>query len=279
MRKNQFSVLCLVSILGGCVVAPAPVVYRQPGPAYSGPVMVDHGVPPIEYVEGGVPVYYETEPGVAFYPIFLDAPGSCFCIVPMRYVGGVWLGVGGAVLYRGQFPFHHAPPQHREVWLRSGGEIGGHRPMPGRIERDGNVMRALPPPGSMHAQDASRPVPGGQPRQQQPAFYRETPEPQRPAPDSRQGGQQPAPSTQIGQQQGQQAGQQKIQENSGRQQAGNGQQGRPQQAPANVQPTAQQQPAPVPPPRPQQPASNAQRENERQSEHKCSKEEHEAKKC
>jgi hypothetical protein len=262
MRTKIFSVLCLASILGGCVVAPAPV-YRQPGPTYSGPVMVDHGVPPIEYVEGGAPVYYETEPGVAFYPIFLDAPGSCFCIVPMRYAGGVWLGVGGAVLYRGHFPYHHAPPQHREIWLRSGGEIGGHRPMPGRIEREGNVMRALPPPGSIHAQDASRQIQGAQPRQQSPISNREAPVPKQQGSASQQSVQQVTPNNQFRQQQVQQTGQQRPLDVSG------GQQGRPQQPPA----------AAVSQSRQQQPASNARQEHDRHSEHKCSKEEHEAKKC
>ena len=260
MRKNIFSVLCIASVVGGCVVTPAPVVYRQPGPAYSGPMMVDHGVPPIEYVEGGAPVYYETEPGVAFYPVFLDAPGSCFCIVPMRYVGGVWLGVGGVVLYRGHFPFHHAPPQHREIWLRSGGVVGGHRPMPGRIERDGNVMRALPPPGSVHYQDAPHPAQGAQPRQQPPAFNREAPVQQQ-APGPQQSAQQPAPNMQPRQQQVQQAGQQRPQEVSGGQQFGNRQQG------------VQQQPAQ------NERRENDRRENERRSEHKCSREEHEANKC
>jgi len=241
MRKSLFLVSCLAATLGGCVVASGPVAYRQ-----QGPVFVDHGVPPIEYVEGGAPIYYETEPGVAFYPIFLDAPGSCFCIVPMRYVGGVWLGVGGAVLYRGHFPFHHAPPQHREIWLRGGGVIGGHHPMPGRIERDGNAMRALPPPGSVHAHDAPRPIQGMQPRQQPPAVNREAPAPQ-----------QPAQGAQFRQQPAQPANQSRPQETQGVQPTASRQQGLPQQ----------------------QPAPNTHRENERRSEHKCSREDHQARKC
>jgi len=241
------------------------VAYRQqPAPEYSGPVMVDHGVPPIEYVEGGAPVYYETEPGVAFYPIYLDAPGSCFCIVPMRYVGGAWLGVGGVVLYRGHFPYHHALPQHREVWLRSGGEFGGHRPVFGRIERNGNVLRPLPPPGSIHIHESSRQVQGAQPIPQTQAIRRESPIQQ----------QQAAPNTQFRQQQVQQPGQQRPTDASGGQPAGNRQPGGQQQPPQNTQ-----QPVAASQPKQQQAPFNAPRERDRKSEGKCSKEAHEAKKC
>ena len=150
-RMNKFTFLLAVAALGlaGCVMAPAPYAYQQPG--YAPAPMSDHFVPPPEFIEGGAPVYYDAEPGVAFYPIFLDAPGSCFCVVPMRYFNGMWLGVGGAVLYRGHFPFHHAPPDRREYWNRSGGVVNGHAPVHGRIEHEGGAMRPVPPAESMHA--------------------------------------------------------------------------------------------------------------------------------
>ena len=143
--------------LAGCVIAPAPVAYQAqryeqaPAPAY------DQYVPPPEYIEGGAPVYYDTEPGVAFYPIFLDVPGSCFCIVPMRFYNGVWLGIGGTVLYRGHFALHHAPQDRRDFWIRSGGVVNGYAPVHGRIEHEGGAMRPVPPVESIHARPSLPP--------------------------------------------------------------------------------------------------------------------------
>ena len=79
----------------------------------------------------------------------------------MRYYNGVWLGVGGTVLYRGHFAYHHAPPDRRESWVRTGGVVNGHVPIHGRIEHEGGIIRPAPPPDSIHA----RPMPP--PSQQQ----------------------------------------------------------------------------------------------------------------
>ena len=151
MRADFLCVVPLAVILGGCVVATRPAVVPATTMGFE-----EQYAPPLEFVVGGAPIYYDMEPGVAYYPIFLDAPGSCFCIVPMRYVNGVWLGVGGVVLYRGGFRFHHPSQYHRDVWLRSGGVINGYVPVRGNVERVGNAVRPVPPPGSVHAQHLDR---------------------------------------------------------------------------------------------------------------------------
>ena len=168
MKTSFLCVVPMAMILGGCVVTPRPMAVAQPS-ASAGMGFEDQYSPPLEYVEGGAPVFYDAEPGVAYYPILLDTPGSCFCIVPMRYVNGVWLGVGGVVLYRGYFRFHYPTQHHRDVWVRSGGVVNGYAPMRGSVERVGNVLRPVPPPGSIHAQQLERQraprEPGGQPQQ------------------------------------------------------------------------------------------------------------------
>ena len=159
-------VVLFASLLTGCVatmtpdgqiiIEPAPIgiapTYApmpEPYPLASG----DDFVPPQEFIEGGAPVYYDAEPGVAFYPMFLGYPGSCFCIMPVRYYDGAWLGVGGAVVHRGNFPFHHAGAMHRDVWNRSGGVMNGHAPMHGHFTGG----RAVPPPDSLHSRGVTRP--------------------------------------------------------------------------------------------------------------------------
>ncbi len=181
VRTSVMWVMPVAVILGGCVVTPGPTVVPQPTSAPVGMGFEDQYSPPLEYVEGGAPIFYDTEPGVAYYPILLDTPGSCFCIVPMRYVNGVWLGVGGVVLYRGYFRFHYPTQHHRDVWVRSGGVINGYAPMRGSVERVGNVVRPVPPPGSIHAQQLDRQrayrEQGAQPRQ--PPNWQQANQPQR----------------------------------------------------------------------------------------------------
>lgn len=152
----------LLLLTAGCVVAPRPM-QPMPGPypgaypsayppgyppGYSS-AYPDAYVPPPEYVVDG-PVYYDTYPGVAFYPIFIDAPGSCFCVMPMRYYGGAWLSVTGSVIYRGFFPFRRVEPVHRSYWQQHGGIVNGMRPSRGAFESQGARIVPLPPAGSIH---------------------------------------------------------------------------------------------------------------------------------
>ena len=125
--------LALSAWLAGCVVAPAPgYPPAQPQampPAYptaAYPAAGEEWVPPQEYVVGGAPVYYDVDPGVAYYPMYLNTPGSCNCVVPMRYANGVWLGLGGVVLHRGNLSLARPAPYHYDAWTRSGGVWRGY---------------------------------------------------------------------------------------------------------------------------------------------------------
>ncbi|MCR4333730.1 MAG: hypothetical protein NUV60_01775 [Patescibacteria group bacterium] len=90
MKKRLFVLLITAGIiLSGCVVVPTgprPTIVR---PAYT-VIVEDGGAPPAKYiVEGERPIFYNIEPGIAFYPVFFGFPGSCFCYMPVRYVGGI----------------------------------------------------------------------------------------------------------------------------------------------------------------------------------------------
>lgn len=155
MRTKIMAIAILVGIsvvLGGCAVVPAgPAVYQQrtAQPTF---VAEDDGAPPAEYIVEGEPVYYPAEPGVAFYPVFLGYPGSCFCIMPVRFVGGVWYAPGRVVVHHGSFTFHRPGPAHLGAWRGNHGAFGGHAAVRGRIERGpGGRVRAIPPAG-VHAQ-------------------------------------------------------------------------------------------------------------------------------
>jgi Double zinc ribbon len=90
--------------------------------------------PPPEFMEGE-PIFVASEPNVAYYPIFVDFPGSCNCIMPVRYVNGIWYTVGNKPIYRGTFAFHHAQPSVHNDWIRARenfvqqGRISVGRPM------------------------------------------------------------------------------------------------------------------------------------------------------
>lgn len=143
VRRAVAMGMLAAGILAGCVLPP-------PYPGDSMGAMEDAALPPVEYVVGGAPVYYAVEPGVAYYPIFLDTPGSCHCVVPMRYAGGVWFGLGGVILHRGYLPLRHPAPHQREIWLRSGGVWQGHAPLHGSFGYQGSRPYSVPPPGSLH---------------------------------------------------------------------------------------------------------------------------------
>jgi hypothetical protein len=117
------------------------------------PLVQEEYVPPQEYIVDA-PLYYDMQPGVAFYPIYIDTPGSCFCVMPMRYYGGVWLGVTGEVIYRGFFPYRRAEPHHRTVYLQRTIVVNGFSPHRGRFESVGGRVVVLPPVGTMHHQVA-----------------------------------------------------------------------------------------------------------------------------
>lgn len=106
--------------------------------------------PPPEYVEGGEPVYYDSNPGVAYYPVFINTPGSCYCILPVRQVRGLWLDVDGRVIHRGHLPYYHPEQSHRDAWQRNQGIVNGHVPLRGSLIRDGDRFRPVPPRDSIH---------------------------------------------------------------------------------------------------------------------------------
>jgi hypothetical protein len=203
--------LCLAA--SGCVVESAGPYgtydpYRTSGAAYPAeggylpppPPGADwapsYYVPPGEYIEGGAPVYYGSEPGVAYYPMFLDFPGSCFCIMPVRYDAGIWWAPGGVIVYRGMFPFHHARREHLEEWRRSEGVFGGHAPARGRLER-GPDNRAYPiAPEGIHSPAWVHTPQGGGTLERTPSF-RGAPGPQPGFQPGLQPGPQPGPQPGI----------------------------------------------------------------------------------
>jgi len=139
-------------ILGGCAVAVRPMAPRPVVVQTASAVDEDDGAPPPEYiVESEQPVFYDVEPGVAFYPVFFGYPGSCFCYMPVRYVGGVWFGPGHREIYRGHFAEHRGGPAHLNAWRSSGGHFGGHAAVRGHMERGPGGRVHVTPPAS-HAQ-------------------------------------------------------------------------------------------------------------------------------
>lgn len=154
MKRFLFSALPVVVLLTtGCVVAPRQAQqmpsYPSNYPSAYPNAYPDEYVPPPEYVVDG-PLYYDTYPGVPFYPIFIDTPGSCYCVMPMRYSGGVWWGVTGTVIYRGFFPYRRVEPVHRSYWQQQGGVVNGMRPSRGVFENRDGRLHPIPPAGSIH---------------------------------------------------------------------------------------------------------------------------------
>jgi hypothetical protein len=146
---TALSALLAALIVTSCVVRPAPVRYVETAsPLYADE---DEYVPPAEYIVDG-PVYFDTMPGVTFYPMFIDLPGSCYCVVAVRFYRGVWLGVDNRVIHRGHFAFRPAPPQHRAEWHRHGGVVHGMRPIRGTFEHHGGRLRPMPPSDTRHHQ-------------------------------------------------------------------------------------------------------------------------------
>ena len=189
MNRFLFATLpVLLLMTAGCEVAPRqpapyPSAYPATYPAAYPPAYADEYVPPPEYVVDG-PLYYDTYPGVPFYPIFIDTPGSCFCVMPMRYYGGVWLGVTGVVIHRGFFPYRRVEPVHRSYWQQQGGVVNGMRPSRGAFEHRGERMVPMPPVGSTHhraveQRQMTRPPPAA-PQVQPPAqpAFQQRPQPQ-----------------------------------------------------------------------------------------------------
>ncbi|MDP1689690.1 MAG: hypothetical protein Q8L52_00565 [bacterium] len=135
-----------LAVLSGCVARPMVVrqvpVY-QPAPPSQPIAVEDDGAPPAEYVIVSEVVYYDIEPGVAFWPVFFGYPGSCYCYMPARFVGGVWWGPGRHEIHRGHFAQHRGEAHHLNAWRQNGGTFRGHTAVRGHIERG----RAVPPAG------------------------------------------------------------------------------------------------------------------------------------
>ncbi len=140
--------------LTACVVV-APVAVSPPVMVPVNPVqMQGEYVPPQEYVIGA-PLYYEALPGVAFYPMFIGTPGSCFCVIPMRFYRDTWFGVDGTVIHRGHFPYVPASrieARHMDAWRHSEGLAHGMRPIHGSFQMFEGHNRPIPPQGSLHHQ-------------------------------------------------------------------------------------------------------------------------------
>ena len=189
--------IAVAGLLAGCVVVPAG---SRPVPVVGQTAIVidDSGAPPAEFVVEGQPVYYTIEPGVAFYPVFLGFPGSCFCIMPVRFVAGVWYAPGGVVVHRGHFPFYHPGHAHLNVWRGNHRAFRGHAAEHGRLEHGpAGKRRPVPPAGHArprgpvpHVAPPQRPAqPHVQPRteQRQSAPRAAPPQPQaRPQPQQQQ---------------------------------------------------------------------------------------------
>ena len=149
-KRFQWTLL-YVAILTGCASAPSVRIPGATTQIAQAPLIQEEYVPPQQYIVDA-PLYYDNQPGVAFYPIYIDTPGSCFCVLPMRYYGGVWLGVTGEVIYRGFFPYRIVEPHHRTVYLQRTLVVNGFSPHRGRFESVGGRLVVLPPVGTMHHQ-------------------------------------------------------------------------------------------------------------------------------
>lgn len=188
MRLSCFSGKALAAMSSAVFLAAGCVV--DSGPTGVRPTVVepgwDHGIPPRDFIQGGVPLYYNIEPGVAYYPVFVDFPGSCHCIMPMRYYAGAWYAPGNIVVYRGHFPYHHPREEHRRAWQQSHGTYQGQQAFHGRLETGpDHRLRPMPPMNSIHARHPPAPAaPGPSARPGTP------PAPQNPVPQA------PSPQTQ-----------------------------------------------------------------------------------
>jgi hypothetical protein len=152
MKISVISAVIASGFLAACVEIPVVVT---PPVRYIA-VQNDY-IPPAEYVVGA-PLYYESQPGVAFYPMFISTPGSCFCVVPMRFYRDVWLGVDGAVIYRGHFPYVPASRiehRHLDAWHHDEGAFRGMHPAHGSFQMVEGHARPVPPPGTLHHQEAT----------------------------------------------------------------------------------------------------------------------------
>jgi hypothetical protein len=107
VRKSVIVLFVGTGFLYGCVVAPVPpgTVYSQP--VYSQPAVVE-AVPgeELDYVGETTPLFVAGY-DVPFYPRYVI---GCECIVPVGFVGGVWINsYGTRIVYDG---YWRAPPPH-----------------------------------------------------------------------------------------------------------------------------------------------------------------------
>jgi hypothetical protein len=187
--RASLSIIVAALTLTGCVVAPPPQqtwgpppgAVFAPAPAYGAP---GEYIPPPEYVVDG-PLYYDAWPGIPWYPLFIDTPGSCHCVMPMRFHDGVWWSLEGVVVFRGFFPYRRPEFHHIETWRSRPWVVQGRPPVRGEFEWRGGRSVPLPPPGGVHGLPPApgvrpMPLPAPAPRPQvMPAPSRE---PVRPAP-------------------------------------------------------------------------------------------------
>ncbi|MDI9336245.1 MAG: hypothetical protein QM520_04365 [Gammaproteobacteria bacterium] len=89
------------------------------GSSISGPQIVYNPngiIPPIEYVVGGAPIYFEDQLATPYYPLYINTPGSCHCVVPVRYFRGSWYSYQGLLVHSGRMPLYIPPPVVVERW-------------------------------------------------------------------------------------------------------------------------------------------------------------------
>lgn len=155
LSRARLLIAGLSAVLAGCVATVGPVVRPAPAPVVVEEVPVDEAAPPAEYVVDGAPVYYAVEPGVAYYPVFIEDAFLCapvaFCVLPVRFYGGAWYAPGGVIVHRGYWAFHHPGPAHRRAlgaWREHRGVFRGHAAEFGRMHRDAQGhVRPVPPHG------------------------------------------------------------------------------------------------------------------------------------
>lgn len=191
-------------VLGGCapvVVAPpssAPMpAYQQPAPA---PAMAEQfavpeeeGAPPVEFMAEQQPIFYDQQPGVAFWPVFFGMPGSCLCIMPVYLEGGVFYGPGAVVvMQREAFVYYRPGPAHLHSWHESRGTWHGHAGVRGTMERGpGGRMHVVAPAGVHAQQHQQRQAAKQQQRPPQEHHQQPTPQAQPPRPQAQPQGNQP----------------------------------------------------------------------------------------
>ena len=155
------SLIMLLVVIVGCAPVPMrrayvgndyPAPEYQQAPSYGQPapsvVEEEDGLPQgyasyyTPYVVDG-PVYYD---GLAYYPFYFGFPGSCFCVIPVRYIGGVWYSPGNVFVHGGHFSRFYAPSYHIQNWRNNGRSYGGHVPGGPRFAPHSGGRNFLPAP-------------------------------------------------------------------------------------------------------------------------------------